>query len=154
MFSLFTMLTEGSLLKQLRIQLSFTLSQRMSFIPCDFIKLSAIFTRSLTIFQRLPWRECFNFCAWLSACHQIYLVIDEIRRFQKDVYNFQEVSRFFFFPLSYGHYFSSIRFFQADSLIYFFLFFNIVRWVGLNHEWLRESSVCKNSSHDFVFTLK
>ena len=47
-------LTEGSLLKQLRIQLSFTLSPRTSFIPCDFIKLSAIFTRSLTIFQRLP----------------------------------------------------------------------------------------------------
>ena len=47
-------LTEGSLLKQLRIQLSFTLSPRRSFIPCDFIELSAIFTRSLTIFQRLP----------------------------------------------------------------------------------------------------
>lgn len=58
------------------------------------------------------------------SCHQIYLVIDEIRRFQKDVYNFQEVSPFFFFPLSYGHYFSSIRFFQADSLFFFFFFFH------------------------------
>ena len=32
-------------------------------------------------------------CISVVFFQQIYLVIDEIRRFQKDVYNFQEVGR-------------------------------------------------------------
>ena len=60
------------------------------------------------------------------SCHQIYLVIDEIRRFQKDVYNFQEVSRFSFSPYRMAITLAAYVFSRLTHF-FLFLFFNIVR---------------------------
>lgn len=44
----------------------------------------------MTVIPCIPVFFCF-----FVLFYQIYLVIDEIRRFQKDVYNFQEVGQLF-----------------------------------------------------------
>lgn len=48
--------------------------------------------------MHLLFDDCYSmhscFLLFVLFC-QIYLVIDEIRRFQKDVYNFQEVGQLF-----------------------------------------------------------